>query len=103
MAVAALVVSAVAIAVVFATQSLDGAAVDAAVDDLSEGPAVTGVSPADSTGDAAAGAASGAPSDAPGASSADLAVGSAVEPLRAACPSRSTASRRAWSTTTAPR
>lgn len=79
MAIAALVVSAVAIAVVFATQSLYGAAVDAAVDDLSEGPAVTGVSPADSTGDAAAGAASGAPSDAPGASSADLAVGSAVE------------------------
>lgn len=68
MAIAALVVSAVAIAVVFATQSLYGAAVDAAVDDLSEGPAVTGVSPADSTGDAA-----------PGASSADLAVGSAVE------------------------
>lgn len=79
MAIAALVASAVAIAVVFATQSLYGAAVDAAVDDLSEGPAVTGVSPADSTGDAAAGAASGAPSDAPGASSADLAVGSAVE------------------------
>lgn len=79
MAIAALVVSAVAIAVVFATQSLYGAAVDAAVDDLSEGPAVTGVSPAASTGDAAAGAASGAPSDAPGASSADLAVGSAVE------------------------
>lgn len=79
MAIAALAVSAVAIAVVFATQSLYGAAVDAAVDDLSEGPAVTGVSPADSTGDAAAGAASGAPSDAPGAASADLAVGSAVE------------------------
>lgn len=84
MAIAALVVSAVAIAVVFATQSLYGAAVDAAVDDLSEGPAVTGVSPVASTGDAsigdaAAGAASGAASDAPGASSADLAVGSAVE------------------------
>lgn len=79
MAIAALVVSAVAVAVVFATQSLYGAAIDAAVDELSEGPAVTGVSSAASTGDAAAGAASGAPSDAPGASSADLAVGSAVE------------------------
>lgn len=79
MAIAALVVSAVAVAVVFATQSLYGAAIDAAVDELSEGPAVTGVSPAASTGDAAAGAASGAASDAPDASSADLAVGSAVE------------------------
>ena len=79
MAIAALVVSAVAVAVVFATQSLYGAAIDAAVDDLSEGPAVTGVSPVASTGDAAAGAASDAASDAPGASSADLAVGSAVE------------------------
>lgn len=79
MAIAALVVSAVAVAVVFATQGLYGAAIDAAVDELSEGPAVTGVSPAASTGDAAAGAASGAASDAPDASSADLAVGSAVE------------------------
>lgn len=79
MAIAALVVSAVAVAVVFATQSLYGAAIDAAVDELSEGPAVTGVSSAASTGDAAAGAVSGAASDAPGASSTDLAVGSAVE------------------------
>ena len=79
MAIAALVVSAVAVAVVLATQSLYGAAIDAAVDELSEGPAVTGVSSAASTGDAAAGAVSGAASDAPRASSTDLAVGSAVE------------------------